>query len=123
MFSLSLGQFTAQLAYLRTNKSERECPTEATVFFPQSIIDLQCFRYTACVCVCVCVCLCESLGQEDPLDEGMATHSSILAWRIPWTDEPGGLQSLGCKESDMTEETGHTCMLSPFSRVGLCVTP
>ena len=36
-----------------------------------------------------------SLGQVDPLEEGMATHSSILAWRIPWTEEPGGLQSMG----------------------------
>ena len=36
-----------------------------------------------------------SLGQEDPLEKGMATHSSILAWRIPWTKKPGGLQSLG----------------------------
>ena len=36
-----------------------------------------------------------SLGQEDPLEERMATHSSILAWRIPWTKEPGGLQSTG----------------------------
>ena len=45
-----------------------------------------------------------SLGQEDPLEEGMATHSSILAWRIPWTEEPGGLCSpWGCTESDMTE--------------------
>ena len=35
-----------------------------------------------------------SLGQEDPLEEEMATHSSILAWRIPWTEEPGGLQSM-----------------------------
>ena len=35
------------------------------------------------------------LGQEDPLVKGMATHSSILAWRIPWTQEPGGLQSMG----------------------------
>ena len=34
-------------------------------------------------------------GWEDPLEEGVATHSSILAWRIPWTEEPGGLQSLG----------------------------
>ena len=34
-------------------------------------------------------------GQEDPLEEGMATHSSISAWRIPWTEEPGGLQSVG----------------------------
>ena len=36
----------------------------------------------------------QSLGQEDPLDKGMATHSSILAWGIPWTEEPGGLQSM-----------------------------
>ena len=36
-----------------------------------------------------------SLGWEDPLEEGMATHSSILAWRIPWTEEPDGLQSMG----------------------------
>ena len=36
----------------------------------------------------------QSLGQEDPLEEEMATHSSILAWRIPWTEEPGGLQSM-----------------------------
>ena len=35
------------------------------------------------------------LGQEDPLEEGMAIHSSILAWRIPWTEESGGLQSIG----------------------------
>ena len=35
-----------------------------------------------------------SLGREDPLEEGMATHSSILAWRIPWTEEPGRLQSM-----------------------------
>ena len=37
----------------------------------------------------------QSLGQEDHLEKEMATHSSILAWRIPWTEEPGGLQSLG----------------------------
>ena len=37
----------------------------------------------------------QSLGQEDPLEEGLATHSSILAQRIPWTKEPGGLQSMG----------------------------
>ena len=40
---------------------------------------------------------------EDPLEEEMVTHSSILAWGIPWTEEPGGLQSTGLKESDMTE--------------------
>ena len=37
----------------------------------------------------------QSLGQEDPLEKGMATHPRILAWRIPWTEEPGGLQSMG----------------------------
>ena len=45
-----------------------------------------------------------SLGWEDPLEEEMATHSGILAWEIPWTQEPGGLHSLwGCKELDTTE--------------------
>ena len=39
----------------------------------------------------------QSLYQEDPLEKGMATHSRILAWEIPWTEEPGGLQSMGSK--------------------------
>ena len=39
--------------------------------------------------------LVQSLGQEDPLEEGMATHFSILTWRIPWTEKPSGLQSMG----------------------------
>ena len=43
-----------------------------------------------------------SLGQEDPLEEGMTTHSSILAWRIPWTEEPSRLQSMGSQELDTT---------------------
>ena len=47
----------------------------------------------------------QPLGQEDPLEEGMATHSSILACRIPWTEEPGRLQSLGSKKLDTTEAT------------------
>ena len=46
-----------------------------------------------------------SLGREDPLEEGTATRSSVLAWRIPWTEEPGGPQSPGHKESDTTEAT------------------
>ena len=44
-----------------------------------------------------------SLGQEDPLEKGMTIHSSILAWRIPWTEEPGGLQTMRSKELDTTE--------------------
>ena len=46
-----------------------------------------------------------SVAKEDPLQEGMATHTSILAWRIPWTEEPGGLQSIGWAESDTMEAT------------------
>ena len=44
----------------------------------------------------------QSLDQGHPLEKGMATHSSILAWRIPWTEEPGRLCSVGSKELDMT---------------------
>ena len=42
------------------------------------------------------------LGQEDLLEKEMATHSSVLAWEIPWTEEPGRLQTMGLQESDMT---------------------
>ena len=49
-----------------------------------------------------------SLGWEDPLEKEMATHSSILAWRIPWMEELGGLQSTGRKESDTTERLHFT---------------
>ena len=45
----------------------------------------------------------QSLGWEDPLEKGTATHSSVLAWRIPWTEEPGRLPVQGVTESDMTE--------------------
>ena len=46
----------------------------------------------------------QSLGREDPLEKEMAPHSSTLAWRIPWMEELGGLQSMGRKESDTTEQ-------------------
>ena len=52
----------------------------------------------------------QSLGQEEPLEKGMATHCSILAWRIPWTGKPGGLQSMGHTELDTTEVTQHACI-------------
>ena len=45
----------------------------------------------------------QSLGWENPLEKAVATHSSILAWRIPWTEEPGGYSPQGCKELDTTE--------------------
>ena len=64
-----------------------------------------------------------SLGWEDPLEEGMATHSSVLAWRSPWTEEPGGLQSMGLQESDTTEQQrtaqSQLGLPSPWSWVSL----
>ena len=51
----------------------------------------------------------QSLGCEDPLEEGLATHSSILAWRIPWTEEPGGLWSTGSQRVRHDLATEHAC--------------
>ena len=48
-----------------------------------------------------------SLGREDPVEEGMATHSNILAWRIPWTEEPGGLQSMGSQSQTRLRTQEH----------------
>ena len=60
-----------------------------------------------------------SLGREDPLEKEMATHSSTLAWKIPWTEEPGRLHLWGRKESDTTEGLH---FLSSFTRIyGMCV--
>ena len=49
-----------------------------------------------------------SLDWEDPLEEGMATHSDILAWRIPWTEEPGGLQSMGSQSWTRLSDSAHS---------------
>ena len=49
----------------------------------------------------------QSLSWEDLLEKEMATHSSILAWEIPWTEKPGGLQSMGLQDLDMTEQLRH----------------
>ena len=58
----------------------------------------------------VSACRVRSLGGEDPLEKEMATHSSILAWRIPWTEEPGGLESTGRKELDTTKRLRFTSL-------------
>ena len=55
------------------------------------------------------------MGQEDPLEKEMATHSSILAWKIPWTEEPGGLQPLGTK-TDTTERLTLELSLFTFNK-------
>ena len=52
----------------------------------------------------------KSLGWEDPLEEGMSTHSSVLAWRIPWTEEPGGLQSMGSQRVRHDRATKHNSL-------------
>ena len=59
----------------------------------------------------------QSLGQEDPLEEEMATHFSILAWRIPWTEEPAGLQSTESQESDTTERISVHRYLGPRNQL------
>ena len=56
----------------------------------------------------------QSLGQEDPLEKGMATHSSILAWRIPWTVEPGLLQSMG------SQTVGHNWATNIYKKPIVC---
>ena len=59
-----------------------------------------------------------SPGQEDPLEEGMATHPSLLAWRIPWTEEPGGLRSMGSQRVRhhlATKQEHQTVVLWPKS--------
>ena len=66
-----------------------------------------------------------SLGWEDPLEKGMAPHSRILAWRIPRTEEPGRLQSMGSQESDATEQLTHTQFTNHHDTrfTQLCLTP
>ena len=56
----------------------------------------------------------QSLGGEGPLEKNMATHSSILAWKIPSTEKSGKLQSMGCTELDMTEHKVYTHILTSF---------
>ena len=63
----------------------------------------------------------QSLGQEDPLEKGLTTHSSILAWEIPWMEEPGGLQSMGPQEEDTTEQLTHTCKVHISNEILLAV--
>ena len=63
--------------------------------------------------------LFQSLGQEDPLEEGLVTHSSILAWKIPWTEESGELQTMGSLFVDTTKEIEHTNQLKNRAHV-LC---
>ena len=55
----------------------------------------------------------QSPDQEDPLEKGMTAHSSIFAWRIPWTEEPGGLQSMGL------QRVRHDCMTIPHGSLGM----
>ena len=56
----------------------------------------------------------QPLGQKDSLEKGMATHSGILAWRIPWTEEPDGLQSTGSQKLDTTEQLTLTYIFLKF---------
>ena len=64
-------------------------------------------------------CTVGDLGSEDPPEEGMATHSSILTWRIPRTGEPGGLQSIGLKESDTPEAMHRQSIQNQWEEVSI----
>ena len=61
------------------------------------------------------------MGKKVPLEKEMAPHSSILAWEIPWTEKPGGLQSMGLQESDTTEPLNQTTMVT-WSKVSFRAT-
>ena len=61
----------------------------------------------------------QSLGWKDPLEKEMATHSSTLAWKIPWTEEPGGLSPWGRKESDTTERLHFISLHTANYRLGV----
>ena len=56
----------------------------------------------------------QSLGWEDPLENGMATHSSVLAWKIPWTEEPGKVQSTGSQRVEHNRTTEHIHLINNF---------
>ena len=58
----------------------------------------------------------QSMGCKDPLEKEMAAYSGILAWRISWTEEPGGLQSMGSQEADMTEQPTFALSLLGLSK-------
>ena len=64
----------------------------------------------------------QSLGQEDSLEKGMATHSSIHAWRISWTEEPGRCSPLGHKELDTTEQLTLSRMSTQYQSTSRCLT-
>ena len=66
----------------------------------------------------------QSLSWEDPLKKGMATHSSVLAWKIPWTEESDRLQSMGLKESEMTDHASdllEVCNTHQILRLSTCM--
>ena len=86
--------------------------SSSSCFFPEQpiplVTDTACFSFPSGSAVKPPPAMQETLGGEDPLEQKRATHPSILAWEILWTEEHGRLQSLGHKESDMTEGT-RTC--------------
>ena len=59
----------------------------------------------------------QSLDQEDPLEKEMATHSSVFAWKIPWTEKPGGLQSMGLQRVGQDSATEHKIVISEVNTV------
>ena len=98
------GQFTQAEWIIRASSA----PSGLSWWFSEQKVHLQCRRPLGMQKIWV-----RSLGLEGPLEKEMATPSSIPAWRIPWTEEPGGLQSMGSHELDTTKQLNHCC-LSPL---------
>ena len=84
-------------------KEERKDPSRKKAFFVVGFIFIGSFLVAQMVKKLSAMqeTWIRSLSQEDPLEKGMVTHSSILAWRTPWTEEPGGLQSMGLQRAGL----------------------
>ena len=89
MYFLAIPNLCSVLLLFPLNFSELHCP------LPPQLNDLSLVAQRLKRLLAMQETWVRSLGQEDPLEKEMATHSSILAWRIPWMEEPGGLQSTG----------------------------
>ena len=91
----SLSQFSSKITAVNSFLS----------FFPEKVV--LCIAQSVKILPAMQETWVGFLGWEDPLEKEMATHSSVLAWRIPWTEEPGSLQFMGSQESDTTQLLKH----------------
>ena len=94
VYRVEASPYTSHVTYLNQPMSPSHLFTHWASLMAQTVKNMPAMQETRV----------PSLGREDPTEKGMTTHSNILAWRIPWTKEPGGLWSMGWQESDTTEQ-------------------